>query len=80
VSKKYTSRTAVFEHEGLPHSHRLAVDLVGPSALVVLDPEVIADGQQPLAHEEPLASGSVRPMPQKSHQARLVFSGALASW
>ena len=57
----------VLEDEGLPEANRLAVDLVGPLALLVLDPEVIADRQQLLAHEKPLASGSIPPIPQEWH-------------
>src|SRR3954466_12119400 len=45
----------VLEHEGLAEAERLAVDLVRPVALLVLDPEVVADGQELLPHEEPLA-------------------------
>jgi hypothetical protein len=45
---------------------RLAVHLVGPLSLAILDPEVVADRQQPLAHHEALAVRPVVP-PQKTH-------------
>src|SRR3954453_24093479 len=40
----------IFEDQRLAQPQRLAVDLVGPLAGVGLDPVVIADGYQPLAH------------------------------
>ena len=49
----------ILEHEGLAQADRLAVDLEHPLALVVLDPEVVTDGEQLLAHEKALASGLV---------------------
>jgi hypothetical protein len=58
---------AIFENEGLSQANRLAVDLVSPFAAVVLDPEVIADRQQLLAHEKPLAPGRILPMPMETH-------------
>jgi hypothetical protein len=36
-------------------------------ALVVLDPEVIADGQPLLAHRKPLGCGLVGAMAQETH-------------
>src|SRR3982750_4423449 len=45
----------VFEEEGWAPPNRLAINLVGAFAFFILDPEVIADGQQLLAHEKPLA-------------------------
>src|SRR6185436_16141050 len=57
----------VFEHEGLAQADRLAVDLVGPVPAVVLDPEVVADREQLLAHEEALVLGSVVVASQKAH-------------
>jgi hypothetical protein len=57
----------VLENEGLPYAQRLAVDPIGAVALVVLDPEVIADGQQPRSHEKPLAVGRVVATSQKTH-------------
>ena len=49
----------ILEDEGLAQADRLAVDLVGPVALLVLDPEVVADGEELLAHEEALARALV---------------------
>jgi hypothetical protein len=40
-------------------AERLAIDLVGPLASVVLNPEVISDRQQLLAHQKPLALGLI---------------------
>src|SRR3954470_15417204 len=62
---------AVFEHEGLPGAKRLAVDLVGALSLAILDPEVVADRQQPFAHHEALAVRPVVP-PQKTHVPTLM--------
>ena len=53
----------VLEDEGLSNAQRLAVDLVDPLAPIVLDPEVVADRQQLLAHEKPLAVGLVGATP-----------------
>src|SRR5215207_159894 len=49
----------VLEDEGLSDSKRLAVDLEGPFTLTVLDPVVVADREQLLAHLKPLAIGLV---------------------
>ena len=51
------------DHEGLSYAKRLAVDLVGAFALVVLDPVVVADREQLLAHLEALTVGLVAAIP-----------------
>src|SRR5207344_3173131 len=40
----------ILEDERLAHAHRLAVDEIGASPTVVLDPEVVAKREQLLAH------------------------------
>ena len=70
----------VLEHEGLAQAKGLAVDLVGPLALLVLDPEVVADRQQLLAHEKPLADLLVAAIAQEAHRpTRRPARGAGAS-
>jgi hypothetical protein len=47
--------------------YRLAIDLVDLVAGFVLDPGVVTDGQQLLAHLIALGSGLVVVVPEKSH-------------
>ena len=62
----YLVSRGVLQHKGLPEAKRLAVDLVPALALVVLDPEVIADRKQPFAHEKPLALALIVISPQET--------------
>src|SRR5215216_3459030 len=57
----------VLEDKGLSDAKRLAVDLEGPFTQPVLNPVVVADRQQLLAHLKPLAIGLVA-APQQTHR------------
>src|SRR4051794_10196272 len=60
-------RTAgILEHERVADPHGLAVDLERPVAGLVLDPEVVADREQLLAHPV-LRAAVVVAAPQQSH-------------
>ena len=59
-------------------AQRLAVDLVDALALVVLDPEVVADRQQLLPHHEPLPAGCLIASSQESHLCPFVVMSRAA--
>jgi hypothetical protein len=59
----------VLEHERLANTQSLAVDTERPPSLLVLDPVVVADGEQLLAHLKPFAVGLVVAAPQETHRA-----------
>src|SRR5207249_4470306 len=62
----------ILEHEGLADPKRLAVDLEGAVAFLVLDPVVVADGQQLLSHAVAGTAGEVVLSASKEwHQPRL---------
>ena len=51
----------VFEDQGLAHAQRLAVHLVDLLTFIVLDPEIVADGDHLLAHLVVVAAAARSP-------------------
>jgi hypothetical protein len=61
--EQHLVRTAVLQLEGVPQSHGLAVDQVDLVAVLVLDPVVVAHGDQAFAHHESHGYGVPRRTP-----------------
>ena len=69
----------ILEHHCLTDAQRLAVDLEGAAARLVVDPEVAADRQQLLAHLVPVASPRAPNEPRSSRRSSLRLRTSSAS-
>ncbi len=67
------SAMCVLEDQGLAHAQRLAVHLEHLLTLIILDPEVIADGNHLLAHLVVVAATARTPIWRSSWRSSRLF-------
>jgi len=56
----------ILEDKGVPQPHGLAVDLEDPVSIRILDPEVVSDREDLLAHLERRSVEPVVPQPHRT--------------